>query len=262
MVSSRRSPTPIWRWIASPLRAVGDRARSLVRGTAHAVFGATERATDDLMAAIERGSRSAPVDVVYVAHAQLALLAAKRGEWREAARLAREAQARVDKWGLGDYSTSALVHVATARVALHETRARGCPRGAHARPSPAAAARPRRSLADASRSASSSHAPISRSPTPEPPERSSPRPSGYSSCVRTWARWSTMHASCAPAWKRAPGPAGAWAMSLTGGRAAAAAVPGHPSHVPRDREPAVHLAQHGQDRGGRDLPQARGRIAQ
>jgi LuxR family maltose regulon positive regulatory protein len=94
----------------------------VVRGTAHAIVGDTERATDDLMAAIDAGLAIAANDVVYVAHAQLALLAAKRGEWHEAARLAREAQARVDKWGLGDYSTSALVHATTARVALHESR--------------------------------------------------------------------------------------------------------------------------------------------
>jgi LuxR family transcriptional regulator, maltose regulon positive regulatory protein len=94
----------------------------LVRGTAHAVFGGTERATDDLMAAIETGLAFGFSDAVYLGYAQLALLAAKRGEWREAARLAREAQAGVDKWGLGDYSTSALVHVTTARIALHESR--------------------------------------------------------------------------------------------------------------------------------------------
>ena len=34
----------------------------------------------------------------------------------------RAAQAFVDETGLGDYSSSALVHVATARVALHEAR--------------------------------------------------------------------------------------------------------------------------------------------
>jgi LuxR family maltose regulon positive regulatory protein len=102
----------------------GWRASALVvRGIAHAIVGATERATDDLMAAIEVGLAMSANDVVYAAHAQLALLAAKRGEWREAARLAREAQARVDKFGLGDYSTSALVHATTARIALHESRA-------------------------------------------------------------------------------------------------------------------------------------------
>ena len=94
----------------------------VVRGTAHAIVGATERATDDLVAAIEAGLAFGFSDVVYLGYAQLALLAAKRGEWREAGRLGREAQAGVDKWGLGDYSTSALVHATTARIALHESR--------------------------------------------------------------------------------------------------------------------------------------------
>ncbi len=47
-----------------------------------------------------------------------------------------------------------------------------------------------------------------------------------------------------------------------GGGAPAPSVPGHPSHVPGDREQVVHLAQHRQERGGRDLPQARCLIAQ
>ena len=46
------------------------------------------------------------------------------------------------------------------------------------------------------------------------------------------------------------GSAGAWAMSLTRRGASAAPVPGHPPHLPGDREQAVPLAQHGQDRSG------------
>ena len=61
-------------------------------------------------------------EVVYVAHAQLALLAADRGAWGEAGERARSAQLLVDEMGLGDYSTSATAHVATARVAVHEGR--------------------------------------------------------------------------------------------------------------------------------------------
>jgi LuxR family maltose regulon positive regulatory protein len=57
-----------------------------------------------------------------VAQAQLALLAAKQGAWGEAGRRARAAQTLVDEAGLGDYSSSALAHVATARVAVHEVR--------------------------------------------------------------------------------------------------------------------------------------------
>jgi LuxR family maltose regulon positive regulatory protein len=62
------------------------------------------------------------VELVYVAQAELALLAAKQGAWGEAGTRARAAQALVDETGLGDYSSSALAHVATARVALHEMR--------------------------------------------------------------------------------------------------------------------------------------------
>ena len=59
-------------------------------------------------------------DDVSLAQALLALRAAKHGAWGEAAEHARAAQAIVDEKGLGDYATSAIVHAATARVALHE----------------------------------------------------------------------------------------------------------------------------------------------
>ena len=58
----------------------------------------------------------------YIAQAQLALLAGRQAAWDEAGRQARRAQALVEETGLGDYSTSAIAHVAAARVALHEGR--------------------------------------------------------------------------------------------------------------------------------------------
>jgi LuxR family maltose regulon positive regulatory protein len=94
----------------------------LVRGIAHALLGVTARGTDDLSATVEKGMATGAVDVVSAAQAQLALLAAKQGTWGEAGQRARAAQALVDEAGLGDYSSSAIVHVATARVALHEAR--------------------------------------------------------------------------------------------------------------------------------------------
>ena len=97
-------------------------AALLVRGVAHALVGATDAATGDLGAAIETGLVSGAADVVFVAHAQLALLAAGDGDWGEAGDRARAAQALVEETGLGDYSTSAIAHVATARVALHDGR--------------------------------------------------------------------------------------------------------------------------------------------
>ncbi len=93
-----------------------------VRGIARALLGITEPAIADLRAAIESGLAFGSVDVVYFAYAQLALLAAKRAAWREAGQHAQAAQAHVDASGLGDYSSSAIVHVTTARIALHERR--------------------------------------------------------------------------------------------------------------------------------------------
>jgi LuxR family maltose regulon positive regulatory protein len=94
----------------------------VMRGIAHALLGEVDRARIDLAAAVERGLASGSTDVVYVAWAQLALLAANQGAWREAGERARAAQALVEERGLGDYSTSGLAHVATARVALHQAR--------------------------------------------------------------------------------------------------------------------------------------------
>jgi LuxR family transcriptional regulator, maltose regulon positive regulatory protein len=93
-----------------------------MRGVAHGLLGATDRARDDLAAVIEGGSAVGAVEVVFVAQAHLALLAARHGAWSEAAESARAAQALVEETGLGDYSTSSIAYVATARVALHEAR--------------------------------------------------------------------------------------------------------------------------------------------
>ena len=106
-------PPGSW-WIPGSLR---------MRGVAHALLGATDRATEDLEGSIAAAQAlGAPGDDVPVAQALLALRAARQGAWGEAAERARAAQAIVDEKGLGDYASSAIVHVATARVALHEGR--------------------------------------------------------------------------------------------------------------------------------------------
>ena len=92
------------------------------RGLARALLGATEPTREDLTAAVEMGLARGSTDLIYIAQAQLALIAAKQGAWNEAGQRARAAKALVEEKGLGDYSTSALAHVATARVALHEAR--------------------------------------------------------------------------------------------------------------------------------------------
>jgi len=94
----------------------------LGRGIALALLGETQRATDDLNTLVELAEAVGAVELVYVAQAQLALLAAKQGAWGEAGIRARSAQTLVDEAGLGDYASSALAHVATARVAVHEVR--------------------------------------------------------------------------------------------------------------------------------------------
>jgi LuxR family maltose regulon positive regulatory protein len=93
-----------------------------VRGAAHSMLGAPNRATDDLEAAVEIGLAFNAVDEIFVSQALLALLACQQGAWSEGADRARAAQALVDETDFGDYSESAIVHVATARVALHESR--------------------------------------------------------------------------------------------------------------------------------------------
>jgi len=97
-------------------------AALVLRGAAHALLSATDRATDDLTAAVTAGLAGGAAEVVILAQAELALLAANQGAWGEAGQRARAAQALVEESGLGDYSTSALAYVATARVALHEAR--------------------------------------------------------------------------------------------------------------------------------------------
>ena len=56
----------------------------MIRGVAHALLGATDRATDDFTAAIERALVTGAAEEVYAARAQLALLAAREGAWDEA----------------------------------------------------------------------------------------------------------------------------------------------------------------------------------
>jgi LuxR family transcriptional regulator, maltose regulon positive regulatory protein len=94
----------------------------LIRGISHALLGATDDAKDALTATVQSAKGFGDVVALFLAHAELALLAAGQGAWGEAAQQARTAQSLVDDAGLGGYATSAMAHVATARVALHEAR--------------------------------------------------------------------------------------------------------------------------------------------
>ena len=63
----------------------------LIRGVAHALLGAVDCATDDLTAATELGLADGAAEEVYLAQAQLALLAANQGAWSDAGQCARAA---------------------------------------------------------------------------------------------------------------------------------------------------------------------------
>ena len=94
----------------------------VVRGIARALLGAADQARADLAAGVEEAQASGAVEECFIAQAELALLAARQDRWDEAGRQARRAQALVEETGLVDYSTSAIAHVAAARVALHDGR--------------------------------------------------------------------------------------------------------------------------------------------
>ena len=53
----------------------------LGRGVAHVLLGATDRATEDLDATVSLGLAAGAAEELYLAHAQLALLAARDGAW-------------------------------------------------------------------------------------------------------------------------------------------------------------------------------------
>jgi LuxR family transcriptional regulator, maltose regulon positive regulatory protein len=92
------------------------------RGVAHALLGDTEHAAEDFAATIEIGLAGGAFEDVFVAHSHLARLAADRGAWGEAGQHALMAQALIEEHHLGDYSTCALAHVVSARIALQEGR--------------------------------------------------------------------------------------------------------------------------------------------
>jgi LuxR family maltose regulon positive regulatory protein len=97
-------------------------AALVIRGIIHVLLGQTDLGTVDLTAAIDAGLITGAAEDVYIAHAELALLAARQGAWVEASQHEQSAQAVVEEAGLSDYGSSAIAHVATARIAVHENR--------------------------------------------------------------------------------------------------------------------------------------------
>ena len=184
---------------------------------------------------------------VYLAHAQLALLASEDGAWGEAGRHARAAQAVVEEAGLGDYATSALA-LCRRRPASRSTR--GGTEDARAALARAHRLRPlldhglpwltvqvgleltRAHLALGEAGAGPHGARRDRARARAPP---GPGHAGRD------ARELREHVAATS------GPAGAWAMSLTG--AELRLLPYLATHLtfPEIASQAVHLAQHRQD---------------
>ena len=246
---------------SSPARAVGDRPRSPIRGTMHMLLGAADRATEDFNAAVTAGLVTGAAEVVYVAQAQAALLAAKQGAWGEAGRRARAAQTLVEESGLGDYSSSAIAHVATARVALHEAR----PEDARAAITRAHRLRP---MLDHGTPVAH-HPGRARAHTRPPHARRGRRRTHDPDRNRAGARAPSRHglarrrcARAARARRRDHRIGRRLGDEPHSSRAAAAPIPRHPPHVPRDRHQAVHLPHHRQNRSRLALPKAERLLAQ
>ena len=108
----------------------------LSRGVAAALLGATAHATDELTATIEMGRAAGAVEEVYLAHAQLALLAAGRGAWSDARSQAQAAAVLVERRRAG--------RLLDERDHARGDCARGGPRGDDTRTRGAALARAHR----------------------------------------------------------------------------------------------------------------------
>ena len=232
-----------------------------IRGVAQALLGATGPARADLAAAVDTGLASGATDDTFAAQAQLALLAADRDAWGEAGRHARQAQALVEETRLGHYVASAIVHVAVARVALHEGRQ------SDARAALTRAHRLRPLLDHAipwltvqvGLELTRAHLALGEA-------------AAARAVFTESERVLELRPDLGSLTEASPGTARARGGDIWPGRflgdepdrsgAPAAPLSGHPSQLPRDRPAAVHLPAHGQGRGDLDLPQARRLLTQ
>ncbi|HEY2600252.1 MAG TPA: LuxR C-terminal-related transcriptional regulator [Thermoleophilaceae bacterium] len=95
----------------SPWQALGR----LLEGVARHLGGERERARRLLEDGARRGAAAAP-HIQVLCLAQLGLLAIERRDWAAADSLASRARAQVERAGLGEYATSALVYAVAAHV--------------------------------------------------------------------------------------------------------------------------------------------------
>jgi LuxR family maltose regulon positive regulatory protein len=93
----------------------------LLRGVARHLRGEREAARADLEEGARRGAIAAP-SIQVLCLAQLALLALDEGDWEHGPLLASRARAQVERLGLEDYPTCALVYAVSALVRAHRDR--------------------------------------------------------------------------------------------------------------------------------------------
>jgi LuxR family transcriptional regulator, maltose regulon positive regulatory protein len=94
---------------------------SLVAGTAARLLGDASAAAARLEEGARRAAVSAP-QVQALCLAELAVLAFERDDWEGAAVLVTRARSQVDRYGLGQYGTTALVFAASAVIRAHRGR--------------------------------------------------------------------------------------------------------------------------------------------
>ncbi len=94
---------------------------SLLAGVGHQLAGETAKAVDRLEEGAHRAAVQAP-NVHALCLTQLALAALDAGDWEGAAELATRARAQVDRHGLGDDATMAIVFAVSAVVRAHRGR--------------------------------------------------------------------------------------------------------------------------------------------
>ena len=96
------------------------RAEALwVLGEAHLLAGQLDEARVVLAEASAAATRTGNVDTIVMCESELALLAADRGRWPEAAGRLERALATIDEHRLHDYVTSLLAFAEAARLAVH-----------------------------------------------------------------------------------------------------------------------------------------------
>ena len=99
-----------WRSLCCLLRGVGDH-----------LLGDADQARDHLEEGARRGAIAAP-SVQALCLAQLALIAIDANDWEQGPLLATRARSQVDRVGLGEHPTSALVFAVSALVRAHRDR--------------------------------------------------------------------------------------------------------------------------------------------